>query len=256
MTFAGKLFVLVNLAFSAMMAVAALGLYTTGLDYGPEAKKDATPKPPARVTALQKDITDVIATIPAVQGSWRETRTSLLTLEVQREKNRKAYDEEMALLKRGPDAEKDRQVREVVMGADLLPKLVPTTMLPEMKPADDRAGQPLRPTATYNIQMDDVRKQIADLVERLQKRIKDDEALTLLLTGEPGTRALRQMLVDERVKREGVIAEQNSVRPLFINIAVDSQRARKRLAALQEQIEQLKAYLRKMHKVDVAMDRR
>ena len=256
MTFVGKLFVLLNLAFSAIMAVAAVGFYSTGLDYGPETKKESQPKPPAGVTELQKEIADVLATLPAVEGSWRTSRADLLREEEQRTKNRQAYDVEMALLRSGPAMDKDRQVRAVVMTAEHLAQLDPTTRLPVMVEAQDRAVQPLRPLATYLLKTDMVRKENETILTDLNKRVKDDADLTIQLTGDPGTRGLRQKLVDERVKREGVIAEHNSVRPLFINVAVESQHSRKRLDALGEQIEQLKSYLRKMHKVDVAMDRR
>jgi hypothetical protein len=252
MTFVGKLFVMVNLAFSVMMAGAALGLYTTGLDYGPETKKDTTPKEPARITALRTQINDAISTIPAVQGSWRTSRAQLLRDEEQRTKNRQFYDVQLALLRRPPPA----TVRTVVLGADLLPLLDPVTKLPRMDETVDRAGQPLLPMATYNAQLEALRKENEDVLARLNKQVQEDERLTTLLTGEKGTRGLRQMLVDERIKREGVVAEHNSVRPLFINIAVESQLVRKRLEALQVQIEQLKNYLRKMHKLDVAMQRR
>jgi hypothetical protein len=256
MTFVGKLFVLVNLAFSAIMAVAAVGFYTTGMDYGPETKKDAQPKPPVRVTDLQKEIADVLATLPAVEGSWSASRTDLVREEEQRTKNRQAYDVELALLHSGPAMDKDQQVRAVKMTPEHLAELNPTTGLPVMEAAQDRAGQPLRPMTTYLLKVDLVRKENETVLADLNKKVKDDADLTIQLTGDPGTRGLRQKLVDERVKREGVIAEHNSVRPLFINVAVESQLSRKRLDALQEQIDQLKSYLRKMHKVDVAMDRR
>jgi hypothetical protein len=254
MTLLGKILVMLNLVFSAMMAVAALGLYATGLDYGPETKKDTTPKPPAQVTALSKEISDVLSTAGAIDGSWRATRAELLREEEQRSKNREVYDQELAMLRVGPPV--DKQVREVVFGADQLPVLDAATKLPVMKDAQDRAGQPLRTMAYYDAQIETVRKENENVVVTLEKEIKEDERLTTLLTGDKGVRGLRQMLVDERIKREGITSEYNSVRPLFINTAVESQLTRKRLDALQEQIEQLKTYLRMIHKVDVAMGRR
>jgi hypothetical protein len=256
MTLAGKLLVIFNLVFSAMMAVVALGLYATGLDYGPESKKDTTPKPPAQVTALAKEISDVVGTAAAIDGGWRSTRTELLKEEVQRTKNREVYDQELALLRVGPAAAKDQPVREVVFGADQLPVLDAASKLPMMKDAQDRSGQPLRPMAYYLAQIEAVRKENENLIANLEKQIKEDERLTTLLTGDKGVRGLRQMLVDERVKREGVLSEYNSVRPLFINTTVESLRTRRRFEELQEQIEQLRNYLRKIHKVDVAMGRR
>jgi hypothetical protein len=256
MTLFGKILVMVNLAFSAIMAVAALGLYATGLDYGPESKKDTSPKPPARVTALQKDITETMATMKPIEESWRTTRAELLRDEEKRANNRRVYDFELTLLRQGPAMNKDQQVRAVVIGPDHLPVVDPATKLPQMADTVDRIGQPLRPMATYVLQMEAVRKENEAILANLEKEIRKDEGLTNLLVGDMGKRGLRQMLVDERDKREGIVAEYNSVRPLFINIAVESQLVRKRLSAMQVQIEQLKSYLRKLHKVDVAMDRR
>jgi hypothetical protein len=48
-------------------------------------------------------------------------------------------------------------------------------------------------------------------------------------------------------------SEYESVRPLFINTAVESELIRKRYESMQERIEELKRYLLKKHKVDVAM---
>jgi hypothetical protein len=253
MTFVGKILVMVNLAFSAIMAIAALGLYMNGLDYGPEAKGNTTPKPPARVTALQDQIKGVLDNIKPIEESWRTTRAELLKEEEQRARNRQVYDVELALLRKGPAGDENRQIRAVVIGPDNLPSVDPATKLPVMRDTLDRLDQPLRPMATYVAQLEAVRKDNDSILANLEKQIKKTEGLTLQLTGEKGARGLRQKLVDERVKREGVIAEHNSVRPLFINITVESQLARKRLEALQEQIEQLKSYLRKTHEVDVAM---
>jgi hypothetical protein len=125
-----------------------------------------------------------------------------------------------------------------------------------MEDAQDRVSQPLRPMATYVAAIDIVRRDNEAILANLEKQIKEDERLTNLLVGDKGARGLRQLLIDERDKRDGVVAEHNSVRPLFINIAVESQLSRKRLEALRKQTEQLKTYLRKLHKVDVAMDRR
>jgi hypothetical protein len=258
MTFVGKLFVLVNLAFSMMMATAALALYTSGLDYGPETKKDAQPKPPARVTALRTEITDVLSTWPAVQGSWRNARFTdnkeyrgLLIREERREGDRKWYSDELKSLRAPLPGKADGPVKMIQMGPDHLPILDEKTQRPILVDALDRAGQPLMPLATYMTQIEAVRKENEGVQDSLQAQIKEGIRLTELLTGSADRRGLRQMLVDERVKREGVVAEYNSLRPLFINTAVDSQLIRQRVEAMKEQIEQLKAYLRMKHKVDV-----
>lgn len=261
MTFVGKLFVMVNLAFSMIMATVAFALYSSNVDYSPESKRDAQPKAPVRVTQLRAEIDNVTATVPAVQGSWRAARFAnakdyrgLLVLEAQRQKDRSEYRKLLLALREGKPGMPDSQVQEIEIGKDHLPvaNLAPGATPPlRFTDALDRSGQPLLPLKSYENQMEAVRKENAAVLVSLEEQIRMGIELTNRLTGSADARGLRQMLVDERIKREGVIAEFNSLRPLFINTVVDSQLMRERVETMKEQIDQLKAYLHMKYKVDV-----
>jgi hypothetical protein len=248
MTFVGKLFVMVNLAISFIMAVTAFGLYVTNLDYDAESRKSTTPQPPAKYTAAQKEIEGLRNSIPAVKGSWRVAYNSLLDRDDQRRQDKQWYDKELAFARNMATA--DNPVKEVVLAKHLPVPDAVNKMRPTMQPI---AG--LASLATYTAQLEAERKENAGVLERLQKQIDEDIRLTNLLTGttDPFTKGLRQLLVDERIKREGVIAEYNSVEPLRILIVAESDLVSKRLASMLERIAELKAYLKAKHKVDVAM---
>jgi hypothetical protein len=247
----GKVLVLINVAFSLMMATIALGLYNSNLDYD-HSQKDVAGKPPAGVTALKTEIESLQKTsVPAVQASWSAALSTLLKREEERRAYRKHYDDQLLLL-RGDATKPAMPVKMVEIGADHLPVL-DAGGFPKLVDAFDRAGQPVMQMTFYTAQLDIVRKEQVAVLDNLNKQIDRYAELTKRLAGAEGKRGLRQMLVDERDKRLDVVAEYNSVRPLFINTAVESQLVEQRLATMKEQIEQLKAYLRMKHKVDVAM---
>jgi hypothetical protein len=270
MTFVGKLFVLLNVAVSFVMAFVAFGLYATGLDYDSETKGKGSAQPPARLTALKNEITTVVSTIPAVEGGWRAAHNELLLREEQRKYDHVWFDKQMAFARTAATAA--NPVRAVVI-KDHLPVLGEKGEVLAMAPTVDRAGQPLQSLQAYTLQLEAARKDHAAVVEDLQKEIAKAVRLTHQMTGttEPLDAeskekykvtptiwriGYRQLMVDERDKRQGVESEIYAVKPLFINTAVQSERIRKRLESMQERIEELKTYLRKRHKVDVAMRRR
>jgi hypothetical protein len=266
MTFVGKLFVLVNLAISLMMAVAAFGLYATGLDYDSETRSKGQAQPPAKFTALRKDIEATLSTWNAVEGSWRTNRKSLLERQDQRRADHQWYVTQLEFARSKATAADP--VKVVVLDKHLPVPDPANFNRPTMRPSDP----PLESLAAYVAQWEVAHKDNLGVQERLQAQIKEDIRLTHQLTGT--TEAMddrskeekvpvrvwklgyRQVLVDERDKREGVEAEYNSVRPLFINVAVELELVRTRYNAMQERIKELKTYLRKRHKVDVAMGRR
>jgi hypothetical protein len=93
------------------------------------------------------------------------------------------------------------------------------------------------------------------------KTIQEDTDLTNQLVGtpaaggKPAVKGLRQRHVEERDKRDGIVAEQRLVRPLFVNTAVESELTLQRLRTLQEREKELIEYLRKKHKIEVASGR-
>jgi hypothetical protein len=255
MTFLGKLLLMINLAFSLVMGVAAFGLWANNLDYGPEAKGKSQ-QPPAKVTATAKEITELVATRGAVEGSWRSARAELLKSQAQRQAELVWYANQLKVLQHGDPTRPGEaaQLRAVVLDKHLPVVAVGAVDPLQMAPVNDAAGQPLNQASVYLTKLKAARESNADVLANLNKELLEDQRLTNLLTGTPEKKGgLRQQIIDERLKAEGIEAEINSVRPLFINIAVETDLVRKRLDSLQERIAELKTYLRTKHKLDVAM---
>ncbi len=120
MTFIGKLFVMINLAISLLMAVTAFGLYASGIDWTDRAAKEGQPE--GKMQGLRKEIDDVVARLSLAEGSWKAARQEvrkitkvvngnpeteeikgLLVLEDERRKERLWGDGEMAKLIGGQD---------------------------------------------------------------------------------------------------------------------------------------------------------
>jgi hypothetical protein len=255
MTFVGKLFLMMNLAFSLMMGVAAFGLWANNIDYGPEAK-GKTKQAPAKVTATANQIKDLVATRVPVENSWRTARAELIQREQQRQAELVWYNAQLKLLQRGDPARPDVpiQLSAVVLDNKFLPVPGPGPANPlQMAPVEYPPGQQLHQAPIYATRLEAARKDNAAVVAAFQKELTEDQRLTNLLTGGPEKKGLRQQLLDERAKRLGIEAEIAATRPLFINTAVETELVRRRLASLQDRIVELKTYLRTKHKLDVAM---
>jgi hypothetical protein len=97
--------------------------------------------------------------------------------------------------------------------------------------------------------------EVLEVMDKHKKAVDEDARLTNLLAGTPETKGLRQRHDDEVAKRDGVQAEQRLVRPLFVNVAVDSELVLARTKQLQAREKELIEYLRKIHKVEVASRR-
>jgi hypothetical protein len=249
MTLLGKLFVMLNVATSFIMAVIAFGLYATNLDYDADTRGKG--QPPAQITALKKQITDVVSTVGAVEGGWRAARGDLLLREDQRRVDQIWYAAELAKLH---DAPAGVQVSMVALDKTGLAVLNAAGQ-PQLVPATDVAGKPLQSESAYRAQLEAARMENRDLLTQLQEQSNEDIRLTNLLTGtlDPFKKGLRQLIGEEKVKRAGVEEEYRSVRPLFINVAVESELIQKRIDAMHERVTELQAYLLKKHKVDVAL---
>src|ERR1019366_6927576 len=120
MTFIGKLFVMINLALSLLMAGTAFGLYVSAIDLTDRPAKDGQPE--GKLLTLRKGIDDVLARLPLAEGSWKAARQEvrkitivvngkpeteeikgLLVFEDERAKERLWGDGEMAKLIGGQD---------------------------------------------------------------------------------------------------------------------------------------------------------
>jgi len=249
MTFIGKLFVMINLAISLLMAVAAFGLYAGGIDWTDRAAQGS--QPAGKMLVLRKEIDEVMVQLPIAETSWLSARTTLLNTEDVRRKGRAEFDKEMARATTGKD-----EVKKLKRGITLEEFLDPKNELTRMEDAEDFAAQKLKTREVYDAQLKDHQAKNIKVREDLEKKVKEDDELTRKLAGDketdpdPRIRGLRRQLVEERTKREGIVDEQGITESIQVNVAVESELILKRLVALDERIRELTGYLKKKHSVD------
>jgi len=244
MTFIGKLFVMINLTVSLLMAAVAFGLYVGGIDWTDKPAKEGQPE--GKLLPLRKEIDDILVRLPIAETSWSAARAEVQSREDVRRIERDWADKEMAKLLTGKD-----QVYVVDAATPLGPGGRPNMVLGEFN------GQPLMTRGVYDDRLKGHQMENAKLREDLAKKVKEDEDLTRRLTGdkdgdpEPRIRGIRRELAEERVKRLGIIDEQGITEGLQINVAVESELILKRLDALDERIQELGRYLKRKHSLDV-----
>jgi hypothetical protein len=261
MTFAGKLFVLVNAGLSLFWLAAAFALYATGMEWAYDPGKPAQTAPGGILKEKQDEIARQKSMQFHVEQSWRNAYVDLRKREEDRRGYRTFYAAEFAHNeKNATEANPARIVRlresfEKDTVRDSIAVLDPKTRLPQMDVAKDQAGKGLQSAGLYDKELDAKRAENKDLLEKLEAEIKQDIAYTEQLIDTPRGKGLRTLLVEERLKRQGIIAEQRLVRPLFINTAVESELILKRLESLEERIKELESYMKK-RKMDVKLSRR
>jgi hypothetical protein len=260
MTVFGKVLVFLNLVLSLLAFTWALGLYTNNVDWSDI--KGGIPLVPAKggkalglLAERQVTLASAAAGLRPAEASYLAARNGpggVLPTEEQMRADRDWYRAELAWLRTG-DTTAANPARAVKLER-LLPVPDPRNAnRPTMEPAKDRAGQPLLSLRQYNQRFEATLKEVIDVMDQYVKAVNEDIRLTDLLAGTGGAKGLQQRLVDERAKREGVEAEGRLVRPLLVNVAVDYQLVAQRQTALQERINELRGYLKKRHRVDVAV---
>jgi hypothetical protein len=262
MTFLGKLFVMVNVALSLTLAFVAFGLYANSVDWGYD------PAKPGQPGGVLKEKQDEIKQLQPVQypaeNTWRQARQKLLASEQYRRDDRAFYAAEFEHLR--TKATKDNPARQVVYDK-LRPKRDPKApSRPLMEPAKDRADKDLLSRAIYDNELRTAQKDNLALLDELDGLIKEDIEETRKMLDLPGRRlpdgpdprgvkGLRTLLQEERMKREGIEAEQRLVRPLFVNVAIESELVFQRIEAMEERIKELQNYIKK-RKLDAKLTKR
>ena len=178
MTFLGKLFVMINLAISLLMAVTAFGLFAGGVDWTDRAAQGS--QPAGKMLALRKDIEEVIAQLSIAEKSWLTARATVLSAEDVRRKAHAEFDKEIAKATLGKD-----EVQKVRSGASLDDFLDPNKRV--MEAAMDNAGQPLKTREVYDGQLVEYQGKNKKVRDDLAKTVKEDEDLTHKLTGDKET---------------------------------------------------------------------
>ncbi|MFO0880323.1 MAG: hypothetical protein U0840_23510 [Gemmataceae bacterium] len=242
MTFIGKLFVLVNLALSLVMAVTAFTTYSAGLDWSNfKGDKD---RPPGKLTAVVAEIAELGKQLALADETLRGTQVDLQTREDQRRVDRDLYVRELRDLISGKGP-----VKAVAPDAPNAPPGTP----PRLVPAEETAGVPLQPLPYYIARLQELRDENGRIRMDLAARVKEDTELTNQLAGDADgkTKGLRRVLAEERDKTLGLISEEGIVEGLRVNTIVESQLILKRLDSINQSIDLLRAYLKKRHGVDL-----
>jgi hypothetical protein len=253
MTLFGKLLVLLDVLLSFLAMTWALAVYTNNIDWSDSPPKGE--KPAGVLNQKKTELRDALAGIPPAEASWIAARTDLMEDESQVAGTRAFYAAELKHARSEALPEDMKAARAVKLDADTFQPVLEGPRV-AMEQAKDRAGKPLGSVSYYARESEDTAKKLSKVQEDYRKDIDEDAKLTDLLVGTPEKKGLQQRLIDERAKREGVIAELRLVRPLWINAAVDWELIGKRKEGLDERIDELVRYLRKRHKVDVVLGKR
>ncbi len=245
MTFIGKLFVMVNVAVSLMLMVAGLGLFATRVDWTDAPAKGGAPA--GVMSAKKAALKDVTETIRPAEATWSASYGELFVQEKNRATNRQFFSDRLADVRGDPDT--GRQPQMAVLNAGL--PVLDAIGQPKLAPATNRQGEPgLKSLKFYEGEL--VKKHAENEAElkRFNAEVTKDIALTDELIGKDGKKGLRDLINDEKVKREGLEAEIEQTGPLFINAKVEAAVSQRRIDLLDEQIKSLKERVRSLEKLD------
>jgi hypothetical protein len=241
MTALGKLLVLFNLAFSLLLAAWAFGVYSNRIDFSD--KKATADQTAGEFQKRDEELKDLYPRVAPAEYAWRTARADIQAQEARRLDDRAWYLAELAHVR--TKATPADPVRIVVYADQDDPKLGvrkgqvaldPTTQRPRMAPAV-RDGKGVPSLAAFDAEEKRTLDSLEAVQNKFEAQVKEATALTERMIGPKG---LIQRLIDERQKRDDVVAEQKLVKPLLINGVVDGELIVKRHRALQKRVDELK----------------
>jgi hypothetical protein len=242
MTVLGKVLVFLTFALSLAMATWAFGVYSNRIDFSDAKPKGLQPageyeKRRLVIEALNKEL-------PPAEAALRNAGAALANEETRLLADRVWYHGQLEhMLSKATDRDPVQRIVYVDRGDEGGARgqiQLDPQQRPVLAPAKDRLGNPLLSLDRYD---QDEKKLLADLDEiqtQHEKNIQEAIRLTNLLIGGEGTKGLHERLLEERRKREEVIAEKGLMEPLLINTTVDAALVNKRHRQLVARIEELK----------------
>jgi hypothetical protein len=247
MTFLGKLFVMGNVAVSLMLMAAGVGLYSTRTDWTDSPAKGGAP--PGEIYLRKAALKEVQEGITPAEVTWSGSYAELFRREQVRYADRRFYSDTLHHVreKAGPAPSTPARTAQLDKGGLAV---TDANGRPLLDDARDRAGGPLYSLAYYAGELSRKRDENLAELKHFKEEVEKDIALTEELTGKDGKRGLRDLIQDEKVKREGLELEASQTRPLFVNTKVEDAIAQRRLDLLDEQIRALKAQVEKLEKLD------
>jgi hypothetical protein len=253
MTRVGKILVMLNVALSLAMAGFAIGVFRRNIEWSIDTNKNA------QVTVDQlEQLKDRLVPgagkprfglwddIASAEHQWKfpepdptvqqqmDAYTRLQKFEATRPVNQKWFDQQLAELEKS----KDPLTRPSYKNGKL--EFNPRAFgQPVMVEAQDKGGQPIaRGLNAYRLEYNDRAASIKAVMEDLDKWIKEDIDLTVKIAGKGG---LRELLAREADKKQRVLAEQDFLKPLLVNSAVESELLFKRQADLEARVKELQS---------------
>jgi hypothetical protein len=246
-TLIGKILVLLNVSVALLMAAWAWGVYTRHIEFSADTNKSAQ-ETVVQVNALADQLGTQAkpgqwAHLQAAEAYWANPAGAGTPLD--------AYSRVQLLEKLRPENEKwfqahldnlansnQNQVRRPSYVNGQLEMDPRQYGRPKLVDAFDRGNQPLKSLSAYRAQYNDLHLSIVSAMDELKKWIKADIDLTQQIGAKGG---LRDQLAREVDKREAVIKEQDYVKSLLVNSAVEGELLAQRRADLEARVKELKA---------------
>jgi len=224
----GKVLVFVNLVLAIGVAGWSFGLYTGSIDW--------SNKPPrGELTKRQATVKELWNTLASAEGRQRASLRTLQTLEALGPVNQAFYKAEMDHLQSGANAASPARTVVYQNGRMVIPN---PNGPPQTVPAKDKNGQPLLSVTHYETELKNTRDATAEAIKRYQDLVKEDTRLLELIVGEKGLR--QQLFNEEQVKQARIKQEIEDLKPVYVNVLVESQLLDKRRKELEKRLEELK----------------
>ncbi len=239
MTLAGKILVFANLMLSLGMAAWAMGLYTQRVNWTNTSTPEAGP---GELKKREDRITELSREVAIAERRHAEAKGRLADQHVHRTINNEQYrgyvDQITGTFINGQLQRPNDQTQvPTLVNGQTVPYGPKNPQLPQMEPAKDRTGAPLRSYFAYVIKLYETQQLIEAQSVNLAKANKDAEDRTEIIVLKP---ALRQLLENEQAKIARIEAEKERLKPLLVNSYVEIQLLVKRYEQLKQQVEKSK----------------
>jgi hypothetical protein len=248
MTLFGKIFVVLNLTISLLMAAIGVGLYTSGIDW---TEKSAKASQPAGLTAQRKaELKEAMDSVGPVEKGYDDANEELMKREEDRQADQKWFAAE--LKHNRFDAGPGNPARDIDLQDNGIPKADPKVpRRPLRVPIKDRKGQDLFAVAKYDALLKTAQTTNEGHLMDLASVFNEDVKLTVLLVPAKAAKGgLRARTEDERIKRQGIKDETEAVEHLATKAAVEAAVIGERIEMLDEQIAALRRALSRLKGMD------
>ncbi len=256
-TLLGKFLVMFNVAFSIIGFTWAVVLYTNGVNYTddpPAVHKDKpeAPKTPAGLLyEPSQQIKETASTKYPAERSWSVARKAMLDKEGRTIADRPWYQER--LKHQRVEASEASPAQTVVFSDKLMPE-EDKEKFDRPKLADaELDGKKYQKLTFYEDKLAENMRELVNTRDEFESKLKKDVELTNKILGmPPDEKGLRQMTVDERIKRLDVEEEFRMLQPYQTVVEYDAELLIKRQDVLDERLKELNDYLRTKHGVTFA----